>query len=435
MIENNLVDAPINTVYNEITPIFLRNFMSRKPYVVNEGGTSSGKTYNILMALGQRLVDIDGALCTTTGEDLPNLKDGSIQDWETIIDSNPKLKFAIKRTNKSERAYIFKNGSKMHFKAFQTMQDAKNGKRDFLFVNEANGVKYEVAEELMLRTKYQTFIDYNPNAEFWVHDNIIVKPPEDVELIQSTWLDNPYCPENIIRKILSYKPYWDCHGIQRPDGAAKCPTCGARVDKHALASGDPYRWDVYGLGIVGMLEGVYPDWIAVDHIPEDYDFVIYGMDFGFTNDPTVVVACYYVGRNIFVKTIIYEYGMTNLAILQRLHALGIDPYKDIIYADSAEPKDIAELRRGIHDGTGRVKGFRVNPCVKGANSIVSGIQKVKEYKMHYLKSDVEIRKELKNYVWAKDAATGKALNIPIDKWNHIMDGVRYPIYTHSFRAH
>ena len=385
-------DYPIvRTIYDKVTPLFLENFLSVDSEVINQGGTSSGKTYQILKVLAQRAIDYDGSITTVTGQDIPNLKDGSYSDFKSIIDETPKLRYAISKHNQSEREFTFKNGSRVQFKAYDNAQDAKNGKRDFLFVNEANGISYDIYSELQVRTRYQTFLDYNPNAEFWVHDKILTKQT-GVKYIESTWQDNPYIPENIKQKILAYKDT------------------------------DPYRWQVYGLGKIGKLEGlVFSDWIEVESMPNGYDYVIWGLDFGFTNDPTAVVKIYYSGRNIYVDTKIYETGLTNEAIADKLQLCGFTS-EDVIYCDSAEPKSIAELS---------FCGINALPTIKGQDSIKAGISKLSEYKVHYLRSDAVLRKEINNYIWAKDA-NGRPLNKPIDAYNHIPDAIRGAVYTHSF---
>ena len=344
-----------------------------------------------MKVLAQRAIDYDNCIITVTGQDIPNLKDGSYADFKSVISENGKLQYAIAKHNQSEREFTFKNGSKIQFKAYDNAQDAKNGKRDFLFVNEANGISYDIYSELQVRTKYQTFIDYNPNAEFWVHEKILSKP-DNVKYIESTWRDNPFIPENIKQKILAYKDT------------------------------DPYRWQVYGLGKIGKLEGlVFPNWIEVDELPTNYDYVIWGLDFGFTNDPTAAAKIYYSGRNLYIETKIYETGLTNAAIAEKLRLCGF-ANDDIVYCDSAEPKSIAELM---------IAGVNALPSIKGADSIKSGINKLSEYKVHFLRSDNVLRKEVHNYVWAKDA-NGKALNKPIDAYNHIPDAVRGAVFTHSF---
>lgn len=381
----------VRTIYDKVTPLFLENFLAHESVVVNQGGTSSAKTWQILKVLAQRAIDYDNSITTVTGQDIPNLKDGSYADFKSIIADCPKLLYAISKHNQSEREFTFKNGSKIQFKAYDNAQDAKNGKRDFLFVNEANGISYDVYSELQVRTKYQTFIDYNPNAEFWVHDKVLTNP-HNIKYIESTWQDNPFIPENIKNKILAYKDT------------------------------DPYRWQVYGLGKVGKLEGlVFPNWIEVDNIPEGYDYAIWGLDFGFTNDPTAAAKIYYSGRNIYIDTKIYETGLTNEMIADKLRLCGFNE-DDVIYCDSAEPKSIAELS---------FAEINALPTIKGQDSIKAGIMKLSEYKIHYLRSDAVLRKEINNYAWAKDA-NGKSLNKPIDAYNHIPDAIRGAVYTHSF---
>lgn len=377
----------VKTIYDKVTPLFLENFLATEPIVVNQGGSSSAKTFNILKVLAQRLIDYDGTLCTVTGQDIPNLKDGSYTDFNVIVGENKRLQYAIEKQNKTEREFHFRNGSKIQFKAYGDWQDAKNGKRDFLFVNEANGIDYAIYEELQLRTRYQTFIDYNPNSEFWVHERVIGQP--DVKFIKSTWIDNPLIPERIRTKILGYKDT------------------------------DPYRWQVYGLGELGLLEGlIFPDWQEVDDIPQEYDWKVTGLDFGYFNSPTALIDVYKSGNNLYFDEIVYQ---KDLLLKDLAHVMLKYPSDHMFVGDSAEPKLIASLRR---------EGLSVAAAKKGPDSIRIGIDKLKEHNCFYTSRSANIRKEKQNYVW--QVVDGRPTNKPIDDYNHAIDAIRYSVFTGVF---
>jgi phage terminase large subunit len=179
--------------------IFDRNYNSTAEVIINQGGTSSGKTYSILQVLCLKAIGENDQVISVVGQDVPNLKSGALRDMQTIVASSPDIQSWIKGYNASDRIYTFHNGSIIEFKSYQDSQDAKSGKRDYFFLNEANGISYEIYSELAMRTKKKVFIDYNPNARFWVHDKLIGK--EGVELIISDHRHNPFLPDVIRKKI------------------------------------------------------------------------------------------------------------------------------------------------------------------------------------------------------------------------------------------
>ena len=156
----------------KISPIFEWNYRTTKSIVINQGGTSSGKTYSLLQVLACKAAEQPNQVITIVGQDIPNLKSGAIRDFESIL-NNPFFRSMIKSINITNREYRLHNGSLIEFKSFDNEQDAKSGKRDYLFMNEANGIPYSVYDQLQIRTTKQVFIDYNPTFAFWVHDKLI----------------------------------------------------------------------------------------------------------------------------------------------------------------------------------------------------------------------------------------------------------------------
>jgi phage terminase large subunit len=371
-----------------ISPIFEWNIRSTKQVVVNQGGTSSGKTYSLLQVLACKAAEKPNQVITIVGQDIPNLKAGAIRDFESIL-NNDFFRSMIKGINITNREYRFHNGSIMEFKSFDNEQDAKSGKRDYLFMNEANGIPYSIYDQLQIRTTKQVFIDYNPTFAFWVHDKLI--GTENVELLISNYTHNPFLKDSIKEKIeqLKYK--------------------------------DPNKWRVYGLGMTGQVEGaVFP---AVNWIPklptESIKRACYGMDFGYTNDPTTLVRCVLSQGQLYGELLLYKTGLTNQDIGKEFERLGVKKGLKsgaLVMADSAEPKSIKELRN---------LGYRVKPCKKGADSIRSGIDKIKSYGAVNLVSNELWKQEQQKYVWKVDRKDGRALNKPLDGFNHIWDAYRY----------
>ena len=169
--------------------LYRSNYNSTADIVVNQGGTSSGKTYAILQVLFTRAIN---EVCTISvvGQDIPNLKVGALRDALDIYNADEVIKEQLTFYNRSERVFLFKNGSIMEFNSYDNEQDAKSGKRDYLFINEANGIPYNIYEQLSLRTRKQVYLDYNPDSSFWVHDKII--PMDNAELIISDHRHNPF---------------------------------------------------------------------------------------------------------------------------------------------------------------------------------------------------------------------------------------------------
>ncbi len=363
--------------------LFDANYHAKAEIVVNQGGTSSGKTYAILQVLILIAFEQADKVITVVGQDIPNLKSGALRDALKITGESETLKNAILSYNKSERVFQFRNGSIIEFKSYTDPQDAKSGKRDYLFINEANGINWDVYQELSLRTKIRVYIDYNPNAEFWVHDRLIGK--KNVQLIISDHRHNPFLSFEMRQKIESIKKE------------------------------DIELWKVYARGLTGKISGlVLNNWQLCDDIPPGAKLVAIGLDFGFTNDETGCLAVFKQNGELWVDELLYETGLTNPDISRRLSVLGLSK-NTLIVADSAEPKSIEELRR---------LGWNIVPAKKGADSIKISIDILKRYKLNINRHSLNLRRELARYKWKTDLA-GRALNEPVDRWNHLIDPLRY----------
>ena len=164
----------------------------------------------------------------------------------------------------------------------------------------------------------------------------------------------------------------------------------------------------------GSFDRIY-QYIPVDDIPTNSaKLVALGMDFGFTNDPTTLVEIWKDNDDLYLNELIYERGLTNQDIANRLGEYEVDKYIEII-ADSAEPKSIEEIRR---------MGFNIKPAQKGPDSVLNGIDILKRHKLHVTKQSVNIIKEINNYKWVTDK-DGNKLNKPVDMFNHSLDAARY----------
>lgn len=364
-------------LYHEI-----RNCKAGK--IINQGGTSSGKTYSILQNLFVASTENPGELTTVVGQDLPNLKVGAIRDSLNIIDSSSLLQRFIDTYNKTDHFIKFHNGSIIEFKSYKDEQDAKSGKRDRLFINEANGITLDVYNQLSVRTSKQEYLDYNPSSQFWVHEHLIGQ--ENTQLFITDHRHNPFVAQQVRDKIEAYK------------------------DK------DEELWKVYARGMTGKIEGlVFRNWKVCDQIPEGAKFIGAALDFGFTNDPSTFVEIYQQEGELWIDELIYQTGLTNQDLGNKFDDLGLQKRRGII-ADSAEPKSITEIER---------LGWVIEPALKGKDSINISISGLKNYVLNITRRSTNLRKELMNYKWKVDRLTGNPTNEPVDCFNHAIDAVRY----------
>ena len=361
------------------------NINSDKRVLVNQGGTSSGKTYSIMQVLFELGYEEPNSIITVVGQDIPNLKVGAYRDAKTIMNSNDFVTDFYPTINEGERIIKCKNGSIIEFKSYADAQDAKSGKRDYLFVNEANGISYDIYWQLAIRTRKKVFIDYNPTARFWAHDELIGR--EGVELIVSYHKGNRFLSEEEHQRIESIA--------------------------------DPELKRVYARGKTGKIEGlVLTNWDICESLPpeEEWKMSCFGLDFGFTNDPSALEQVVLAHGELWIDEKIYSTGLTNPEIAERAKEQGVSGQQQIV-ADCAEPKSIRELQ-GC--------GLWVTASPKGADSIVSGLDILKRYKIHVTRHSLGILSNLRAYKWSKDR-DGNTTNKPEDKNNHGIDAIRYVV--------
>ena len=369
-------------IFKVIEPLFKANTTEGVRTFVNQGGTSSGKTYTLMQVLIYFALVDNGCVITIAGQDLPNLKVGAMRDAKTIINNNDWLHNYFK-FNESSSFFQGLNGSIIEFKSYQNEQDAKNGKRDYLFLNEANGVSFSIFWQLSIRTRKKLYIDYNPSERFWAHNELIGR--EDVKLIISDHRGNPFLTKEEHERIENIE--------------------------------DEELHKVYARGLTGKLSGViFPNFAIVDELPKTDEWKLFGfgLDFGFTNDPTALVKVVLAHGELYVDLLIYDTGLTNPKIAEKAKAEGVTRKTQIV-ADSAEPKSITELNN---------LGLWVIPTQKGKDSILLGIDILQRYKINVTRRSTELIKELQSYKWEENK-DGKKTNKPIDDFNHAIDALRY----------
>jgi phage terminase large subunit len=375
----------------------LRAMKARKKII--QGGTSSGKTYGIIPVIIDKLIKTQNLKCTIVAETLPAVKEGALDIFINIMfDTN---RWIQDHWNASSLTYTFSNRSRIQFKSFDSVGKAKSsGKRDILFLNEANHIPFDIADALMIRSK-ETWIDFNPDNEFWVHKETLKEPNSEFCLIN--FEDNEALPKETLEDLiikkqkaffnidLSYPEIYQPNNIKNDYWANWCK--------------------VYIYGQIGSLDGViFSNWQTIDQVPSEARLIGLGLDFGYTNDPTAVVEVYKYNDQRIVNEILYQKGLSNSQIAKYL------PKNIPIYCDSAEPKSIAELR--LH-------GLKAYPVTKGADSVNYGIQLMQENNYLITSHSTNLINELRKYAWDKDKRTGETLNKPIDDFNHAIDAFRY----------
>jgi len=365
---------------SEKDPLFFANHEAKERVIVNQGGTSSGKTYTILDLLFIIATSEPDQVITVVGQDIPNLKKGAYRDAKMIYEKSEIYQQWFYKPNETDRRFTCINRSIIEFTSYSDEQDAKSGKRDYLFVNEANGIPYNIYQRLEERTYKKIYLDYNPSARFWVHEELIGKP--DVKLIISDHRNNPHLSEDTHQRIESY-------------------------------TGE--RFKVYSRGLTGKMDGlIYSNWVLCESMPEIYKMRYIGLDFGFTNDPTAIIDVRVSNGELWLDELCYRTGLTNPDISDVLKENGIYGNVNIV-ADSAEPKSIAELQN---------LGHRVEGANKGPDSIKNGIDILQRYKLNVTRRSLGIRKELGAYEWKKNK-NGIFVNEPIGEFNHALDAIRY----------
>lgn len=359
-------------------------------YKVIQGGMRAGKTMAIMMVLVGYAESYANSKITVVGQSYGHLKDGPLDDFKNIMRGTGR--WDDMRLNKTELNYEFANGSVIQFRSIDKMK-AHGLARDVLFMNEANAFSYETFDQLASRTEDFVILDYNPTSEFWAHTELVNgkhKGRTSFEIL--TYKDNEALSAQVVENIESHKPKEG----EEPSN----------------------YWTVYGLGQIGSLEGnVYKGWelSSADSIAESGKLIRYGLDFGFSNDETALVAVYDMGeKKIGLVEMVYKKGILPSQYCRVLESAGVEP-SVLIVADGARPEIIAEIKRG---------GYRCIAADKGAGSVLRGIERVSEYQMLYYGKNLE--REYLSYAWRKKKS-GELQDEPQDGNDHLMDALRYAV--------
>jgi phage terminase large subunit len=369
-------DIKTNIIWNHLS-------QSDKRIVIEQGGTRSGKTYNILLWIIFNYCSKNkGKIITICRKTYPALRATAMRDFIDILRQNNL--YDENQHNKSSSEFQL-NGNTIEFISLDKPTKIRGRKRDLLYINEANEITFEDWQQLIFRTTGRIVLDYNPSDEFhFIYDKI--KPRDDADFFITTYKNNPFLSPEIISEIERLKDI------------------------------DDNYWKVYGLGEIGASKSIIFRINECNDVPETADLLSYGMDFGFTNDPTTLVGIWKQGDDIYLKEYLHKTGLTNRDIDSYLREFKID--RKEIFADSAEPKSIEELYR---------MGWNIKPATKGQGSVNIGIDMMKRYRLNVTKDSINMIKEFKNYKWQEDK-NGIILNTPVDMFNHTIDAVRYGLY-------
>ena len=357
---------------------------SDKKIIIEQGGTRSGKTYNIILwIIFEYCARNNDKVVTICRKSFPSLRATVLRDFMSILQSNNL--YSEKYHNKSNSEYYL-FGNLVEFISLDQPQKIRGRKRDLLFINEGNELFFEDWQQLVFRTQERIVLDFNPSDEYhWIYDKVITR--EDCDFFKTTYLDNPFVEDSIIQEI------------------------------ERLRDTDEQYWQIYGLGERAASRSTVFKYYEVNTIPQEAELIAYGMDFGYTNDPTTFVSVYTQGLNLYIKEHLYKTQMTtqDINVFLKEEQLLRKP----IYADSAEPRLINELRK---------MGHNIAPSIKGRDSVNAGIDLLKRYKINVLSSSTNAISEFRNYKWKEDKA-GMLINTPEDKHNHIIDSCRYATYS------
>jgi len=346
-----------------------------------QGGTRSGKSYSALQWILVRALSEPNMVISIVRKSFPSMRVSIMRDWIAIL---KELNiWDEERWSATEHIYTFDNGSMVEFMSIDSSEKRKGSARDYLFVDEINELSREDWFQLFIRTRKKSIIAYNPSfgTNNYIFTEIQTHPEAD--LFISTFRDNPYLENQIIEEIERLKVI------------------------------NPEYYKIYGMGMPGNNIGTIFTINLTDEVPDNAEFVAFGLDYGFTVDPTSLVAIWKRDTDLYIDELIYEKGMVTSDIAQRLRDLEVG--REEIWADSAEPRLNEELYR---------LGFNVKGVRKGKDSIKLGIDLMMQYRLVVTKRSKNIVKEFGEYVWMVDK-NGNFENIPVDYSNHAIDAIRY----------
>lgn len=351
---------------------FLKNNVPKQRFTLLQGGTRSGKTFSTIYYFIWLCENYSGLEIDIVRDTFTALKSTVWKDFKQVLVKHNL--YHPNNHNKTDKFYNL-NGNIISYYGADDPGKIHGRARDFLWLNEANQLDEETIDQLFPRTRHKIIADYNPAmpSEHWLDSYIDDYPP-----CITTYKDNPHLTKEQVLDIERKK-------------------------------NNDYWWSIYGTGKRTKPTGViFNDW-EVGEFDESLPYIL-GMDFGYVNDESTLVKIAVDKRNLFAEELLYEKGLSTDEIVNRLGMLITK--NDLIVADNAEPRLIAEIR---------AKGFNIVPCTKGADSIRLGLVKMMDYKIVVTPESRNLQKELSNYVW-----NDKKSNTPKSNgYDHLIDACRY----------
>lgn len=374
-------------VFDEIAKAYRDGFRG----VDSRGGTRSTKTYSALQFLVFLAVGLAcKKIISVVSETLPHLKKGAIRDFERILQDEGIIGGSLRddaRWNATDCFFTFASGTIIEFFSADAPGKVHGPSRDILFINEGQNIRWETANQLMIRTREFVIVDYNPTHEFWAHTELA--PDPRFKQIVSTYKDNRFLTQ-------------------------------AQVEDIEKGKKNANWWRVYGLGQTGQLEGVVYQFEQIDEMPDAPGLIrVGGLDYGFTNSKTagVDILADIKRKRLYLDEMFYGSGMHNFDIIAALNAHGFPKKGPRLYADCAEPKANSELK---------LAGFNVWPSDKG-KEITFQISWIQGWDIYVTKTSTNLIHEFRNYLWDTDR-DGNRLNHPIKEYDHAMDAFRYGVF-------
>lgn len=397
------VATPANELFSEVAkmPLFWANLTAAEKIIVNQGGTYSGKTEAIVRVLFYLATLHGGLTIDIVASTVPKLKEDTMKVAARVIKENPALKKYLSGSfNKSDRYYTFKNGTVINFKSYENSEQAEGPKRDILYINEAGRLDWNTAKLLILRTNTKVFLDYNPTSSMWCHDKIINCQPNEQGIKE-------YPSVKVIRS-------WHIHNHFIPQ------------EKHDEIENiaDKELHKAYARGLTAQVSGlVYPGWVEIEAFPENHRDIIWGIDLGFTQDPTVMLKC---AINCMGFDYIFdEHGYApGIPSGDMAHIMKENGY---VYPQPAYMDHKDSIRRELR----QLRIVAIN-ALKTKGSEEAGILHLRTKRVAYTKRSTNLKEEIRRHMFATDG-NGNNLNVGMHQFSHGPAAARYAAFTHSVR--
>jgi len=358
-------------------------------YIINTGSSRSSKTFSLIDCYDLYARANREKRMTVWRDTKKDCKDTVMNDYIKRLRSTDR--YSQRHFNKTESINHYTNGSRVEFRG--TDEEGVFGlTQDCAWFNEPYSISRDIFDQIDQRTSDFIFIDWNPKENHYIDE--LSKHPRAL-VIHSTFRDNPFCPDEQRIKILSYEP---------------------TEENIRNFTANKYKWDVYGLGIKGEVEGkIFTNYEVIKEIPKSALFYGYGMDFGFSNDPTTLIAMYLHGKGVLYDEIIYSTGLKTTPLAMLMKEKGVKP-NQLIVADRSSPMMIDELFE---------KGFNNIHPASSEKEIIYGIAVMQDRPIYLTERSTNLIREFDNYKNQKDKY-GKFINEPEkNQEDHGIDAARY----------